>query len=93
MKVVVQCTHLQNFSIQGAVGLLLTFVFKLAIRLVEVIPQTLGRRSTRSSTILLHNFQTSFLPGRNLSVDETMVGFRGRFAAKHGSFHACRQGI
>ena len=32
--------------------------------------------------LLLPRFQQSLLPGRNLSVDETMVGFRGRFAAK-----------
>ena len=32
--------------------------------------------------ILICNFQQSFAPGRNVSVDETMVGFRGRFAAK-----------
>lgn len=32
--------------------------------------------------MLISNFQQYFVPGRNLSVDETMVGFRGRFAAK-----------
>ena len=32
--------------------------------------------------ILICNFQQSSAPGRNVSVDETMVGFRGRFAAK-----------
>ena len=32
--------------------------------------------------LLITNFQTSFKPSRNVSVDETMVGFRGRFAAK-----------
>ena len=32
--------------------------------------------------ILISNFQQSFKPGRNLAVDETMVGFRGRFGAK-----------
>ena len=32
--------------------------------------------------LLIANFQQAFHPSRNLSVDETMVGFRGRFAAK-----------
>ena len=32
--------------------------------------------------ILIPNFQQSFAPGRNVSVDEMMVGFRGGFAAK-----------
>ena len=32
--------------------------------------------------ILIPNFQQSFAPERNVSVDERMVGFRGRFAAK-----------
>ena len=32
--------------------------------------------------LLIPNFQRSFYPDRNISVDETMVGFRGRFAAK-----------
>ena len=32
--------------------------------------------------MLLGNFQHSFTPDRNLSVDEMMVGFRGRFASK-----------
>ena len=32
--------------------------------------------------MLLANFQNSFVPDRNLSVDETMVGFRGRFGSK-----------
>ena len=32
--------------------------------------------------ILIPNFQQSFAPQRNVSVDETMVGFRGHFAAK-----------
>ena len=31
---------------------------------------------------LLRNFQCSYKPSRNISVDETMVGFRGRFGAK-----------
>ena len=36
---------------------------------------------------LLHNclitkFQARFYPGQELAVDETMVGFRGRFGAK-----------
>ena len=32
--------------------------------------------------LLLPRFQKCLSPGRNLSVDETMVGFRGRFGAK-----------
>ena len=32
--------------------------------------------------IFISNFQQSFKPGKNLAVDETMVGFRGRFGAK-----------
>ena len=32
--------------------------------------------------LLIPNFQRAFSPGRNLAVDETMVGFRGRFASK-----------
>ena len=32
--------------------------------------------------LLLPHFQQSLLPGHNLSVDETMVGFQGRFDAK-----------
>ena len=31
---------------------------------------------------LIAKFQASYHPGRNIAVDETMVGFRGRFAAK-----------
>ena len=31
---------------------------------------------------LLTKFQSSYNPGRNIAIDETMVGFRGRFAAK-----------
>ena len=31
---------------------------------------------------LIHNFQAKYQPAQNLAVDETMVGFRGRFAAK-----------
>ena len=31
---------------------------------------------------LIPKFQASYHPGRNIAVDETMVGFRGRFAAK-----------
>ena len=31
---------------------------------------------------LLRNFQCSYKPSRNISVDETMVGFRGPFGAK-----------
>ena len=31
---------------------------------------------------LLKNFQSSYKPSQNISVDETMVGFRGRFGAK-----------
>jgi hypothetical protein len=32
--------------------------------------------------MLVPNFQRCFLPGRNISVDETMVGFRGRFGSR-----------
>jgi len=32
--------------------------------------------------LLVGNFKKRFAPGRNLSVDETMVGFRGRFGPK-----------
>ena len=32
--------------------------------------------------LLLGNFQRCYAPARNLSVDETMVGFRGRFGLK-----------
>ena len=31
---------------------------------------------------LINNFQANYLPGENLAVDETMVGFRGRFGPK-----------
>ena len=31
---------------------------------------------------LISNFQQNYLPGENLAVDETMVGFRGRFGPK-----------
>ena len=31
---------------------------------------------------LIGNFQRAYHPGENLAVDETMVGFRGRFGAK-----------
>ena len=31
---------------------------------------------------LVANFQASYTPSRNLAVDETMVGFRGRFSPK-----------
>ena len=31
---------------------------------------------------LIPKFQASYCPGRNIAVDETMIGFRGRFAAK-----------
>ena len=31
---------------------------------------------------LIAKFQASYHPGRNIAVDETMVGYRGRFAAK-----------
>ena len=48
-------------------------------------PANLGKRINKVKNILdilIPNFQDSFAPGRNLSVDETMVGFRGRFAPK-----------
>ena len=32
--------------------------------------------------ILIPNFQSSYKPSRDLAVDETMVGFQGRFGAK-----------
>ncbi len=32
--------------------------------------------------LLVANFQAVLAPSRNLSIDETMVGFRGRFVAK-----------
>ena len=32
--------------------------------------------------VLLNNFQTSYMPSCELSIDETMVGFRGRFGPK-----------
>ncbi len=32
--------------------------------------------------LLVTNFQSAFAPSRDLSVDETMVGFRGRFGPK-----------
>ena len=32
--------------------------------------------------ILIPNFQWAFSPTRNLSVDETMIGFHGRFSSK-----------
>ena len=32
--------------------------------------------------ILIPNFQTSYKPSRDIAVDETMVGFKGRFGAK-----------
>jgi len=32
--------------------------------------------------LLVGNFRKSFAPGRNLSVDETMVGFHWRFGPK-----------
>lgn len=32
--------------------------------------------------LLINNFQQGYSPTRNLSVDETMVGFRGRFSSK-----------
>ena len=31
---------------------------------------------------LLENFQANYTPSREISVDETMVGFRGRFGPK-----------
>ena len=31
---------------------------------------------------LIAKFQSSYHPSRNIAIDETMVGFRGRFAAK-----------
>ena len=31
---------------------------------------------------LITKFQACFYPGQELAVDETMVGFRGRFGAK-----------
>ena len=31
---------------------------------------------------LIAKFQSSYLPGRNLAIDETMIGFRGRFGAR-----------
>ena len=31
---------------------------------------------------LIHNFQSNYKPSRNLAVDETMIGFRGRFGPK-----------
>ena len=34
------------------------------------------------SDILIPNFQSSYKPSRDLAVDETMVGFQGRFGAK-----------
>ena len=48
-------------------------------------PQHPGKRINKVKDIvdiLISNFQQSFKPGRNLAVDETMVGFRGRFGAK-----------
>ena len=48
-------------------------------------PQHPGKRINKVKDIvdiLISNFQQSFTPGRNLAVDETMVGFRGRFGAK-----------
>ena len=32
--------------------------------------------------LLIPNFQASYNPSRDVSVDETMIGFRGRFSAK-----------
>ena len=51
---------------------------------------------------LIIKFQARFYPGQELTVDETMVGFRGRFDAKtvyateageigDKVFHTCRQ--
>ena len=31
---------------------------------------------------LLKKFQSSYYPGKNVAIDETMVGFHGRFGAK-----------
>ena len=31
---------------------------------------------------LIHNFQANYKPAQNLAVDESMVGFRGRFGPK-----------
>ena len=48
-------------------------------------PQDPGKKISKVKDVLdmlLANFQQSFTPDRNLSVDETMVGFRGRFASK-----------
>ena len=48
-------------------------------------PEHPGKRINKvkdTLDLLITNFQTSFNPARNVSVDETMVGFRGRFAAK-----------
>ena len=48
-------------------------------------PEHPGKRINKvkdTLDLLITNFQTSFKPARNVSVDETMVGFRGRFAAK-----------
>ena len=48
-------------------------------------PQHPGKRINKVKDIvdiLISNFQQSFTPGRNLAVDETMVGFCGRFGAK-----------
>ena len=49
-------------------------------------PQNPSKRSTRSRTfwICLYTIFNKHIysPSRNLSADETMVGFRGRFAAK-----------
>ena len=41
-----------------------------------------GKKLKDILNILINNFQQAFSPGGNLSVDETMVGFRGCFAAK-----------
>ena len=48
-------------------------------------PTDPGKRINKVKDVLqplISNFQRSYQPGRNLAVDETMVGFRGRFGAK-----------
>ena len=48
-------------------------------------PQNPGKKINKVKDVLdmlIYNFQKAYSPSRNLSADETMVGFRGRFAAK-----------
>ena len=48
-------------------------------------PQNPGRKINKVKDVLdmlISNFQKAYSPSQHLSADETMVGFRGRFAAK-----------